>query len=167
MKELVVRNAQRTQLVDGRRMRLAARHLLEELLRLHRYQLGVHLVSARRMAAMNKKWLGHQGPTDVITFDHRAETPELNLHGEVFLCPEIAVLQAKRFGATREAEVLRYLVHGVLHLCGYDDRNPTMRRRMKRRENGLLRALMQANHTTAGGEAIDFQGSKGEPCRQS
>jgi probable rRNA maturation factor len=167
MKELLVRNEQRALSVDGRRLRLAARRLLEGLLGLQRYQLGVHLVSGRRMAALNQQWLGHQGPTDVITFDHRAETPELDLHGEIFLCPEMAVIQAREYGASREAEVLRYLVHGVLHLRGYDDRAPDLRRRMKRRENQLLRHLLREFEAGAPGGVVDFQLTKGEPCRQS
>jgi probable rRNA maturation factor len=166
MKELVVRNEQRALPVDGRRLRRAARRLLDELLGLQRYQLGVRLVSGNRMAALNKEWLGHEGSTDVITFDHRAETPDLDLHGEIFLCPEMAVVQARQYGVTREAEVLRYLVHGVLHLRGYDDRNPDQRRRMKRREGELLGRLLRFEAGVPGG-AVDFQQTKGEPCRQS
>jgi probable rRNA maturation factor len=166
MKELVIRNAQRALPVDGRRLRLSARRLLEELLGLQRYQLGVRLVSANRMAALNKEWLGHEGPTDVITFDHRAETPDLDLHGEIFLCPEIAAVQASQYGATREAEVLRYLVHGVLHLRGFEDHNPDLRRRMKRREDQLLGRLLRFEAGVAPG-AVDFRQTSGEPCRQS
>jgi probable rRNA maturation factor len=167
MKELVVRNEQRVLSVDGRRLRWAARRLMEKLLGLQRYQLGVHLVSGRRMAALNREWLGHEGPTDVITFDHRAETPELDLHGEIFLCPEMAVIQAREYGATREAELLRYVVHGVLHLRGYDDLEPALRRLMKRRENQLLRHLLRELEAGDSGGVVDFQQTKGEPCRQS
>jgi probable rRNA maturation factor len=167
MKELVVRNRQRAWRVNGRALRRATQRLLEQLLGLRRYLLGVHLVSPRRMAGLNRLWLGHDGPTDVITFDHRAETPDLDVHGEIFLCPDMAAVQARRFRATRDAELLRYLVHGILHLCGYDDRTPALRRRMKQRETRLLRDLLRALKADDGRGAIDFRRSKGEPCRQS
>jgi probable rRNA maturation factor len=167
MNELVVRNRQRICRVDGRRIRWAARRLIEGLLGRRRYCLGVQLVSGRRMAALNERWLGHGGATDVITFDHRAETPELDLHGELFLCPEVAMEQARRYRTTSEAELVRYLVHGVLHLCGYDDREPGLRRRMKRQENRLLRGLLKEFEASDGGGAIDFHPGRGEPYRRS
>jgi probable rRNA maturation factor len=63
------------------------------------------------------------------------------LCGEIFICVDEAVLQARRFRTSWPSEVVRYLVHGVLHLRGYDDLQPAARRRMKRQENRLLRAL--------------------------
>jgi probable rRNA maturation factor len=170
MKQLSVRNRQRAWFVDGRRLRRLTCRLLEEFLSLRSYRLGVHLISAGRMAELNRDWLGHQGATDVISFDHQAQTPELDLHGEIFLCPDVAVDQARRFRATEEAELLRYLVHGVLHLSGYDDREPAQRRRMKRRENQLLQQLLARPAGKAAGQgrgAIDFRPGAGEPWRQS
>jgi probable rRNA maturation factor len=143
MRELTVRNRQRAWLVDGRHLRRTTRRLLEQLLEVRQYRLDVQLVSGRRMAVLNRDWLGHDGPTDVISFDHQKQTPELDLHGQIFLCPDVAVEQAKRFRATQDAELLRYLVHGVLHLSGYDDQEPAQRRRMKRRENHLLQRLLR------------------------
>jgi probable rRNA maturation factor len=64
---------------------------------------------------------------------------DLALHGELFICLDEAVKQASVFGATWQAELVRYVIHGLLHLCGYDDRDPAARRRMKRAENRLLR----------------------------
>jgi len=49
--------------------------------------------------------------------------------------------QAKEFKSSWQAEVVRYVVHGVLHLLGYDDLKPALRRRMKREENRLMRLL--------------------------
>jgi len=63
------------------------------------------------------------------------------LHGEVFVCLDEAVTQARRFRVTWQSELVRYVVHGVLHLLGYDDLNPRARRRMKAAENRLMRRL--------------------------
>jgi len=63
----------------------------------------------------------------------------LRLHGEIFLCLDDAVAQARQFGTDWQSELARYLLHGLLHLHGFDDSTPRARRRMKREENRLLR----------------------------
>jgi rRNA maturation RNase YbeY len=66
-----------------------------------------------------------------------AATPRI--HGEIFLCLDEAVAQARQFGTDWQSELARYLLHGLLHLHGFDDLTPHARRRMKRQENRLLR----------------------------
>jgi len=63
------------------------------------------------------------------------------LHGEIFVCVDEALLQARRFRTTWQSEVVRYIVHGVLHLCGYSDQTSRERQQMKRAENQLLARL--------------------------
>ncbi len=63
------------------------------------------------------------------------------LHGEIFICIEDAVRQAREFRTTWQSELVRYLIHGVLHLIGYDDLTAADRHVMKREENRLLRTL--------------------------
>ena len=100
------------------------------------HELGVYLVSPEKMADLNEKFLGHEGPTDVITFNYGdAEM----LHGEIFICPDIGVDQAKEFKTTPQMEIVRYLVHGMLHLRGYDDRTLAKRAKMKRAEDKWVR----------------------------
>jgi rRNA maturation RNase YbeY len=65
----------------------------------------------------------------------------LVLHGEIFVCLEDAVAQARQFGVTWQDELARYVVHGLLHLLGHDDLDSAARRRMKREENRLVREL--------------------------
>ena len=82
----------------------------------------------------------------MITFDHLnpepgIRNPALKLHGELFVCVDEAVAQAKQFRTTWQSEVVRYIVHGVLHLLGHDDLKPALRRKMKRAENRLVRRL--------------------------
>jgi rRNA maturation RNase YbeY len=98
------------------------------------------------MARVNWQFLRHEGSTDVITFDHtekpKAESgKQKQLHGDLFICVDDAVSQAKQFGTDWQSEVARYVVHGVLHLLGYDDLEPHLRREMKREENRLVRGL--------------------------
>lgn len=102
-------------------------------------ELAVHLITAHRSAELNHRHLNHPGPTDIITFDYGST--RTRLHGELFICVAEAVRQAAEFGTTWEEEIHRYVIHGLLHLRGFDDRSPADRRRMKREENRLLRCL--------------------------
>jgi len=112
-----------------------------ELLRADSFDLGISIIAAPQMARLNESFLQHQGSTDVLAFDY-AEAPGQNaLCGEVFVCADEAKIQAKRFRTTWQSELVRYLVHGVLHLRGYDDHRWASRREMKREENRLLKAL--------------------------
>jgi probable rRNA maturation factor len=63
------------------------------------------------------------------------------LHGELFLCVDDAVKQAREFRTSWQSELVRYVIHGLLHLCGYDDLKPAPRRHMKRAESRLLREV--------------------------
>jgi rRNA maturation RNase YbeY len=139
---LDLRNRQRTQTIDLSLLKSILSQVLVNDLGVDRYELGVHLVAAREMARVNENFLQHQGSTDVITFDHRESPDPQSLHGEIFICVDEAIELAPRFHSTWQAEVLRYAVHGFLHLQGHDDREPTARRTMKRRENRIMRALL-------------------------
>ena len=135
---LAITNRQRDRKVDTRRVREVAAAVLAEAGQ--GAELGINFVSAKRSAEVNWQFLQHEGPTDIITFDH-GSTPE-RLFGEMFICVPEAVRQAAEFGTTWEAELLRYVIHGILHLRGYDDLEPTKRRVMKREENRLVRKLV-------------------------
>jgi probable rRNA maturation factor len=107
------------------------------------FELGIHLVAAAEMARLNERFLQHAGSTDVITFDYadnarRVSSPVPAFCGEIFICLDEAVALARRFRTTWQSELVRYLIHGVLHLRGYDDQDPAARRRMKQVENRLL-----------------------------
>jgi len=138
---LVFRNRQQLYPVDLRQLRRIARTLLVDLMAQPQFELCVHLVAASEMTRLNRDFLGHAGSTDVITFN-LAETsqPEF-LYGEIFICLDDARAQARQFHTTWQSELVRYLLHGVLHLLGYDDSKAAACRRMKQRENSLLRDL--------------------------
>jgi probable rRNA maturation factor len=63
------------------------------------------------------------------------------INGELFICVDEAIRQAKRFRTTWQSELMRYIVHGVLHLLGHDDHRAADRLKMKREENRLVRKL--------------------------
>lgn len=141
---LEILNRQRTKKINVRMLKQIAEALFAEL-SIPEAELGINLVAAREMTLLNETFLHHEGSTDVITFNHHDESlPETDktlLHGELFICVDEAILQAKRFRCTWQSEVVRYIVHGVLHLLGHDDLKAAARRRMKREENRLVRRL--------------------------
>jgi len=108
-------------------------------------ELCFHLVDAPKMARINEQYLQHAGSTDVITFDHvepvSANLNSTGLFGEIFICLDDAVCQSKEFETSWQSELVRYAVHGILHLLGHDDLKSTARRKMKLEENRLVRLL--------------------------
>ena len=142
---LEIFNRQRTRKVNRPWLKRIAAELFSEL-NITEAELGIHLVGAKEMAQVNWRYLRHEGSTDVITFDHREDASRIThhastLHGELFICVDDAISQAKEFKTDWQSELVRYLVHGVLHLLGYDDLQPALRRVMKREENRLVRLL--------------------------
>jgi probable rRNA maturation factor len=97
-----------------------------ELMRLG--DIFVWLISDRRMAWLHRQFLGQIGPTDVLTFQH----------GEVFISVETARRHARKFGNSLMGELQLYIVHGLLHLHGFDDRTPSGAQRMKRMQENIL-----------------------------
>jgi probable rRNA maturation factor len=152
--EISISHKQRVKNIDTRFLKKTVQALLAEL-KISEAELGIHLVGKKEMARVNWQFLRHEGSTDVITFDHRdCQLPisnrqletrnwKLEIQGELFICVDDAISQAKEFGTTWQAEIIRYTIHGVLHLLGYDDLRPALRRKMKREENRLVRRLAQ------------------------
>ncbi len=141
LKSLLVRNGQHEIKVNTRLLRAMTRHLLEQLLDFQDYDLCVTVVADTEMTRLNETYLRHGGTTDVITFDYNDPAQPKRICGEVFVSVEEAATQAARYHVTWHSELARYVVHGILHLSGYDDTAPGKRRRMKEAENRLLRAL--------------------------
>lgn len=144
---IVIANRQRTKKVNLRFLKQVVLALFAEL-KIDHAEFGIRLVGSREMAQVNWEFLQHEGSTDVITFDHSGamsggESRGCQLHGELFVCVDDAVVQAKEFKTTWQSEMVRYIAHGVLHLLGHDDLKPHLRRKMKLAENRLVRRLEQ------------------------
>lgn len=141
MRLLRIFNRQKCRATRAPLLREAARHILENSLGRSDYELGIHLIDSVEMTRLNKTFLGHEGSTDVITFNHAESADGEKLRGEIFICIDDAVAQAKQFKQTWQCEIVRYLAHGILHLEGYDDTTAVARRAMKREENKLVKEL--------------------------
>ena len=122
-----VRNRQRAHRVNVARLeKLAASAGLK-------FQtLSIVLVSDAAMARFNRRYHATAGTTDILTFDYGEG------HGELIISVGRAVAQARQFHTTPARELALYVVHGLLHLRGFDDRTPAQRRRMRAAERRLL-----------------------------
>lgn len=136
-----VRNRQRSVGVDIASLERFARKALDyslrhkkrgatELMRLH--AISVLLVSDRRMAELHRRFLGKRGPTDVLSFEH----------GEIVVSVETAVRNARRFRSSLGKELRLYIVHGLLHLHGFDDRTPADAQKMEATQKRILSRAM-------------------------
>ena len=106
--------------------------------------VSIHAIGERRMAALNRLYRGRSNPTDVLSFPARegeAAFRQTEL-GDIFLCPGYIRRQAKRFGVSGEEECLRSLIHGMLHLLGYDHQRRAESAEMFRRQEKYLKICL-------------------------
>ncbi len=99
-------------------------------------ELSLAIVDNETIHAVNRDFLGHDYPTDVISFvlDESSGV----LEGEVVASAETAIQEAAKFGWNAEDELLLYVAHGTLHLVGYDDQTPRAKAAMRERERHYL-----------------------------
>ena len=82
--------------------------------------ISVAFVGTKAIAALNRTYLGHKGPTDVISFGMRRDESASAVIGDIYICPEIASRNAKRLKISARREIERLVVHGCLHVAGHD-----------------------------------------------
>ena len=135
--QISVRNLQRRVVVDRNALESFAERALQLCKALPRNstsalnslrKIYVLIVSERKISDLHRRFMQISGPTDVITFEH----------GELFISAETARRHAKIFGKTLERELRLYIVHGLLHLHGFDDKTSAGAREMKRIQERIL-----------------------------
>lgn len=111
---------------DGVRAPIASQRVAEiarAVLRAERSapaSVSITFVSNGRIAALNRRYLGHRGSTDVISFALASETPNAPVGGDIYIAPEVARKNAEEHGVSVREELTRLIVHGVLHALGFD-----------------------------------------------
>ena len=115
-------------------------------------ELGLVITSQERVQQLNRSYLGKDEPTDVLAFSAREEIdaelppfvqpPDGVLHlGEVIISYPQAVIQAKEHRHSVKREIAILIIHGVLHLLGYEHDKPELERQMKTREQEILSCI--------------------------
>jgi probable rRNA maturation factor len=102
--------------------------------------INVALVCDDAIHAINKEFLKHDYPTDIITFS----LEEDRIDGELYISIDTALRQSAEYGVSLTNELMRLVAHGVLHLVGYDDHDDEARARMTELENYYMNSYIQA-----------------------
>lgn len=93
----------------------------------------INFVNSTTIENINKNFLNHEGTTDIITFNYSEE--KYRFDAEIFISIPDAIENAKKYNVNIDNELGRLIIHGVLHLLGYDDLSVQQKRIMKRKEN--------------------------------
>jgi probable rRNA maturation factor len=105
--------------------------------------LSIAFVGTTTISALNRKYLGKRAPTDVLSFSLQNPTRGSAIVGDIYICPEVARANARRQRVSARQELLRLVVHGVLHTLGRDHPEGEMRTNstMWRRQEEILAGL--------------------------
>ena len=125
--------------IDRGRMREVARAVLEGE-GIADYEISLAFVDNPTIHRLNKRYLDHDEPTDVLSFPYSAANAK-KLEGELVVGVEIAKEAATERGHGVQAELALYVIHGLLHLCGYDDKSPAAETEMRERERHYLKQV--------------------------
>lgn len=112
-----------------------------ELIKIEKRELGIINIiftSNDYLLKINQEYLNHHYNTDVITFNYNVETV---ISGDIFVSVDQVRINAKRFSTVFNNEINRVMIHGVLHLIGYDDKDEKSQMEMTRMENQSLTLL--------------------------
>jgi probable rRNA maturation factor len=102
-------------------------------------EITVAIVDDAGIADLHARWLGLPDPTDVLTFD--LSGCDGDFAGDIVVSAETAARVAREVGWQPREELAYYVVHGLLHLAGFDDGTPGERRRMRRKEQDVMVAI--------------------------
>lgn len=112
-------------------------------------ELSVVIVTDRMIHGINRRFLGHDYPTDVISFDlsaqelsRRSRGRVKTVEGEIYVSAVTALRQARERGLDPDQELILYIIHGILHLLGYDDHSARDRKAMRIKEKEIMNAIL-------------------------
>ena len=112
-------------------------NLLKKELNFTIKNLEISFVNSSEIVQLNNKYLHHNYSTDIITFDY--SKLDSSLEGEILISIDDALHNSKKFRMSFKEELIRLVIHGILHLLGYKDEKISEKKVMKTKENSLLR----------------------------
>jgi probable rRNA maturation factor len=133
--EIPIANQQQSLPVDSVRIRKVLQHLFSSA-GYRSGEMSIAIVDNATIHQINRDYLQHDYPTDVISFPFTNAPPEIE--GEVIASADYAIEEAARYDWPAEDELLLYLVHGTLHCLGYDDTTPAAASAMRAQERAIL-----------------------------
>jgi probable rRNA maturation factor len=145
--EILVSNEQDIK-VDENLLERVAFHTLEQEVVPQNAELSIALVDELEIRRLNSMYRGKDAPTDVLSFESGEDDESTfgvsempYLLGDVIICPAVALKQAEEYGQSFEQEIALLLVHGILHILGYDHSNDEDATAMELRERDILASL--------------------------
>ncbi len=144
MFEIDVANQQTTLAVDAKQLRRAVETILRDA-SVGRARISLAVVDDPTMHDLNRQFLDHDYPTDVLSF--LLEQSHDYLEGEVVVSADTAQADAAVFGWSGHDELLLYVVHGMLHLVGFDDATAQQRAAMRARQTEILATFGLCQHS--------------------
>ena len=139
MSKISIHTPQEIFVPDRGRMREITRAVLEGE-GVNDYEISLAFVDNPTIHRLNQRYLQHDEPTDVLTFPYSAGSAK-KLEGELVLGVEIANAQGEERGHDVQTELALYVIHGLLHLCGFDDKSSGAEKKMRARERHYLKQL--------------------------
>ena len=138
---VIISSSQRAVRVPRKKITRLIRHVARaEGARIGEIDLAV--VGCREMAALNRRWLRKAGATDVLCFDLSDSRRRGGISAQLVVCGDVAAEQGRARGTGPQRELLLYVVHGLLHLMGYDDASIRGAAKMRAREEELLEGFL-------------------------
>lgn len=142
MKNLTVQNSKEYK-IDKREIHRIVSFLKKELL-FDVNEMSINIITAEEIHKVNKLFLNHDYSTDIITFNYSEENNTLET--EIFISLDDAYSNAVKYKVSLDNELLRLVIHGCLHLLGYDDKDKNDKVKMKRMENKLVNKFENSVH---------------------
>ena len=139
MGKIAIATPQEVVAVDRKRVREVVRAVLDGE-GVADAEISLAFVDNPTIHTLNKRYLDHDEPTDVLSFP-LSEPGAKRLAGELVIGAEVALAQARERGHDVQQELALYVIHGLLHLCGYDDKSDEGAREMRQRERHYLKEL--------------------------
>ena len=102
-------------------------------------EVVIRIVEDTEMAKLHMQHSGIEGTTDVLTFDHGSSSTAVN--ADIAVCVDVAKRESEHRGHSLQNELLLYIVHGILHCCGFDDHDETSHTLMHEEEDKILSAI--------------------------
>lgn len=135
MLDIAIAREHSSAVVDVKRLRRAVKTILADA-GISRGEISIAVVDDARMHELNRRYLDHDDPTDVLSFVLAREADQLD--GQIVVSADYAAREAARYGWNADDELLLYAIHGALHLVGYDDLDPDAKREMRAAERKYL-----------------------------
>jgi len=118
---------------------------LLKILDLSKYELSILILDNKLISKLNKKYLGKNKATDVLSFDAQDKNvisgPGRKLLGDVVISAQMARAKSRQLKISFNQELTLYVIHGVLHLLGYEDKSLSERRKIQKRQKELMKQL--------------------------